>query len=450
MIVYSICYVVSFLLARAGWYFPSGLALLGAALWLYWKDYRATGSLIHLRGLFCLGFAGGQGLSCMKLSRLAADWNWMTWLCFYAAVFSFYMAFSWIEGDRKSNMDAGAFARRLGRGKAGETLRFTGMSRERKRVAPDSGGLFLAIAGITLCSLAAFLLEAAVLGYVPFFVRGVPHAYSYFHITGVHYFTVSCVLVPPLTVLYFLGRNRRSGWKDWAVAFSAAVSLAIPVLCVSRFQLILAVGLSVLVYIAVVRRFRLAYAGALAAVMIPAYIVLTIARSHDVSYLNGIFEMKNSSMPIFITQPYMYVANNYDNFNCLVEQLPAHTFGLRMLFPLWALTGIKFLYPSLVSFPLYVTKEELTTVTLFYDAYYDFGIAGVILLAAVLGAVCGYLVKRLRTMENPAGYLFYAQMAMYMGLSFFTTWFSNPTTWFYFAATGAVWFCTESLRLGRR
>ena len=30
-----------------------------------------------------------------------------------------------------------------------------------------------------------------------------PHAYSTFHITGVHYFTVSCVLVPALSVLYF-------------------------------------------------------------------------------------------------------------------------------------------------------------------------------------------------------------------------------------------------------
>ncbi|MFQ9701372.1 MAG: hypothetical protein ACLR0U_00840 [Enterocloster clostridioformis] len=60
--------------------------------------------------------------------------------------------------------------------------------------------------------------------------------------------------------------------------------------------------------------------------------------------------MKNSHMPIFITQPYMYIANNYDNFNCLVEQLVSHSFGLRMCFPVWALTGLKFLFPVLVSF----------------------------------------------------------------------------------------------------
>ena len=95
--------------------------------------------------------------------------------------------------------------------------------------------------------------------------------------------------------------------------------------------------------------------------MIPADVGRTIARSHDVAYLNGSFGMRNEATPIFITQPYMYIANNYDNFDCLVRELPAHAMGLRMLFPLWALTGLKFLVPSLVNFPIYVNKEELTT-----------------------------------------------------------------------------------------
>ena len=67
--------------------------------------------------------------------------------------------------------------------------------------------------------------------------------------------------------------------------------------------------------------------------MIPVYLILTVARSHDVAYLNGIFEMKYEAMPIFITQPYMYIANNYENFNCMVEVLPAHSLGLKGLFP---------------------------------------------------------------------------------------------------------------------
>ena len=175
--------------------------------------------------------------------------------------------------------------------------------------------------------------------------------------------------------------------------------------------------------------------------MLPLYVILTVARSHDIEYLNGIFEMKNPDMPIFISQPYIYIANNYENFNCLVEALPWHTHGIRLLFPVWALTGLKFFFPYLISFPIYVDKEELTTLTLFYDAYYDFGVAGVAVFSCVLGAAAAWLDSRLKRMRNPMGFVLYAQFAIYMALSFFTTWFSNPTTWFYFAVTGIVAFC---------
>ena len=146
--------------------------------------------------------------------------------------------------------------------------------------------------------------------------------------------------------------------------------------------------------------------------------ILTIARSHDVAYLNGIFEMKYEKMPIFITQPYMYIANNYDNFNCLVEELPSHTLGLRSLFPLWALTGLKFLYPAVESFPIYVNKKELTTVTLLYDAYYDFGWSRCNCFCCALGGCRLYLDRKTREMKNPVGYLLYAQIAAYMSFHF--------------------------------
>ena len=342
----------------------------------------------------------------------------MTWLCFLAAFAGFYLTFEYL------------------------TWRYPGR-RGPRREGPRwnyfrdaEGRIFISMAVILTVSVLCFILEAAVLGYVPFFLRGVPHAYSEFHITGVHYFTVSCVLVPALSVIYLYSNQGRSPGKCRAVLAMDVVAVLIPILCVSRFQLILGVALAVLTYMAMDSRVPVWYGLAAAAALVPFYIILTIARSHDVEYLNGIFEMKNAAMPIFITQPYMYVANNYDNFNCLVENLAGHTFGLKMLFPLWALTGLKFLKPELVNFQIFVNKEELTTLTLFYDAYYDFGIAGVLLLSCVLGALAWYLMGLLKKMRNPVGYLFYAQIAMYFALSFFTTWFSNPTTWFWFVLTG--------------
>ena len=420
MAVYLICYAAGFLLAHFGHFLLSGAVLMGAAVWLYISDYRKSGSLIHLRGIFSLAWVGGQGISCLKLSRLQGPWSVMTWLCFLAAFAGFYLTFEYL------------------------TWRYPGR-RGPRREGPRwnyfrdaEGRIFISMAVILTVSVLCFILEAAVLGYVPFFLRGVPHAYSEFHITGVHYFTVSCVLVPALSVIYLYSNQGRSPGKCRAVLAMDVVAVLIPILCVSRFQLILGVALAVLTYMAMDSRVPVWYGLAAAAALVPFYIILTIARSHDVEYLNGIFEMKNAATPIFITQPYMYVANNYDNFNCLVENLAGHTFGLKMLFPLWALTGLKFLKPELVNFQIFVNKEELTTLTLFYDAYYDFGIAGVLLFSCLLGALAWYLMGLLKKMRNPVGYLFYAQIAMYFALSFFTTWFSNPTTWFWFVLTGIV------------
>ena len=439
MLVYLICYGAGMLFASSVHYYMSGASLILAATYLYFYDYKKSGNPLHLRGLFSAFWVGGQALSCMKLSQLQTDWSYITWACFFVALTAFWCVYELTE--RRFENRSGA----LGSGAP--------VSSEDTEAVEVSGyglGLFTAVILLTLVSWAAFILEAVVLGYIPFFVRGVPHAYSYFHITGVHYFTVSCVLVPSMAVVLFVTeKNMKMGMKLVAAA-AALAALAVPVLCVSRFQLIFAVILAVITFMQVSGIKKIRYLIAAAAGLVPLYVILTIARSHDVEYLNGIFEMKNLNTPIFITQPYMYIANNYDNFNCLVEQLTDYAYGIKGMFPLWALTGLKFMKPELVSFPLYTTKEELTTVTLFYDAYYDFGIAGVFFFAALLGVFAAWLMHRASRPGNPFWQVFYGQAALYFMLSFFTTWYSNPTTWFYFAATGAAAVYVEIIKAAQK
>ncbi len=419
MIVYCICYAASWLLAGRGYAYPAGAALLLAALYLYGRDYRRSGNPLHLRGLFSAFWVGGQGVACLRLSRLQKDWLDETWLCFFLAFSCFWLSYELLSRLSGNGAGGDSQPRRYG---------------SRNYARP----LFYGMAAVTAVSVAAFLFEAVRLGFVPLFLRGVPHAYSSFHVTGIHYLTVSCVLTPSLAVLFFLQGGSKSPLRNVLAVAMALTGLVIPILCVSRSQLIFAVALALFTYMAGVGRVRLWKVLALAAAMVPPYILLTVARSHSVEYLNGIFEMKNEDMPIFLSQPYIYIANNYENFNCLVEALPAHTHGLRMLYPLWTLTGLKFVFPELAGFPLYVNKEELTTLTLFYDAYYDFGAAGVAVFSAVLGAAARWLTVRTERARNPLWYLLYAQFAFYMVFSFFTTWFSNAATWFYLAVTGAL------------
>lgn len=413
--------ILGFILERSGLNILSGIVMSAGAAALYMIQYIKTRHLFNLPGLFSLFFIGGEAVACFKLSKLSAPhWSVVTWVSIFLAYAGFMLGYSFIMQKKTPK------SKLLGR-----LTEYTRRSIDEKVCEKR---LFFCICAVCIVSAACFIFEAVWLGFIPFFSEE-PHAYSYFHISGVHYFTVTCVMVLPLTFIY-LWNNRKSGVAKLVVlAIVNFIAISIPILCVSRFQLMLSILLAMCVYASLNKNFKWYYVIGVCAALVPLYVILTVARNHDVAYLNSIFEMKNSNMPIFITQPYMYVANNYENFNCLVEQLTEHTYGLRQLFPVFALTGLKFVFPQLVSFPLYITKEELTTVSLIYDAYYDFGIIGVAVFGLILGCACGALQRITAKSANPIAYLFYGQIAMYLVFSFFTTWFSNPTTWFWLVIT---------------
>ena len=71
------------------------------------------------------------------------------------------------------------------------------------------------------------------------------------------------------------------------------------------------------------------------------------------------------------------------------------------------------------------------------------------MFAAVLGVFAAWLMKRASKPGNPFWQVFYGQAALYFMLSFFTTWYSNPTTWFYFAATGAAAVYVEIIKIAQ-
>ena len=419
-------------------YILSGLVLLFAAIQNYREGVRRSKDAADLLSLFSLSYIGGMGISCFKLSKLQTDWELITWICLFLAYMGYYLVYTRV-------------IRRL-------SFKRPETASSDKAITADSDvyrRTALSVYLLTGISLAAFIAEALLLGYIPLFTVDVPHAYSYFHISGLHYFTVSCVLVPSLVFICVWERKCSEGSLELkklrGLMLCLVLSLLIPILCVSRFQLIFAVMLALVTATVITRpslKKTLIFVAISFIIMLPLYIFLTVERAHSIEYLNGIFEMENENMPIFISQPYIYIANNYDNFNCLVRDLETHTLGARMLFPVWALTGLKFLIPEVVSSPLYVTKTELTTLTLFYDAYYDFGTVGVALFSAILGGACGILSGR-KTSGNPVGSLIYAQIASYMLLSFFTTWFSNPTTWFYLTLSFIIYMyvggCFEKL-----
>ena len=425
-IAFLILSIASMIISKAGQHIASGILLFVGAILLYGYYFWISHSLVDLRALLSLFWIGGEGLAALQLSHLQTDWTNTTWVCFTGFYFMFIIGYELAQ------------------------FYLRGYRTKKKRVynrAKISSCLMICIILIAVGSLVSFITEVVCLGYVPILSEET-HAYSNFHMTGIHYFTVTCMMVHALTLIYIMNRKSKMDKADVAMlVICNCMALLVAVACISKFQLLLTVALPTIIYLSIKKDInyrRLFLWGGIGVVALAGlFAFMIIRRNYGEGYLNDIFEMRNKNLPMAVQYPYMYIANNYANFNCMTEQLTQQSWGLRMLFPVFALTGLKFVFPQLVAFPIYITKTELNTLTIIYDAFYDFGVVGVLGFGIVLGVVCAYMTRKIKKNKNPIVYLFYGQIAMYLVLSFFSTWFSIPTTWFWFAVTAFLYLIVE-------
>lgn len=414
---YMLSFFVSYIASLAKWYYASGIILIVEAVYLYVHWVRESGSFVELRALFTLAWVGGQGISCLKLSTLQDTWSYITWLSFFVIYIAFGIGYEW--GRKYSRVE--------------------GKEPEKNKKKADR--LFRCIMLLLVVSAGCFVIEIIQIGYIPVF-SDEPYSYSYFRMSALHYLhycAISCILIPGLTVLWKKIDSEESKWRNGAIIIANIVAFAVPFLYVSRFQFLFEIGVAAVIYILVNKNMRKSTLVLLGLVVCAAYVVITLSQKRDAIYLNNVFKMKYTHMPVFLTQPYIYIANNYDNFDCLVKNLPKFSYGLRMLFPFVSLTGLKFVMPNLVPATVYLTSTELTTFTMFYDAYYDFGVIGVFVIALLIGVVAKVIIDIIKKSDNPVVYLLYGQIAVYLALAFFTTWFSSPATWFWLIITGMIY-----------
>lgn len=414
---YMLSFFVSYIASLAKWYYASGIILIVEAVYLYVHWVRESGSFVELRALFTLAWVGGQGISCLKLSTLQDTWSYITWLSFFVIYIAFGIGYEW--GRKYSRVE--------------------GKEPEKNKKKADR--LFRCIMLLLVVSAGCFVIEIIRIGYIPVF-SDEPYSYSYFRMSALHYLhycAISCILIPGLTVLWKKIDSEESKWRNGAIIIANIVAFAVPFLYVSRFQFLFEIGVAAVIYILINKNMRKRTLVLLGLMVCAAYVVITLSQKRDAIYLNNVFKMKYTHMPVFLTQPYIYIANNYDNFDCLVKNLPKFSYGLRMLFPFVSLTGLKFVMPNLVPATVYLTSTELTTFTMFYDAYYDFGVIGVFVIALLIGVVAKVIIDIIKKSDNPVVYLLYGQIAVYLALAFFTTWFSSPATWFWLIITGMIY-----------
>lgn len=436
LIFYIIAYLVSTVFYYLKYNYIASVIMISLAIFLYVKEIKCTNRIINVRGLFALGFIGGFGVSLLKLSKLANDYSIMTFVVVFTSYFAVYLGTFYKNknnGESDNIPNSKIFA-------AGNDDKI----RNGKIILPEDILMIL----LFTFSFASFMIEVMILKFIPVFTVDTPHAYSTFHVFMIHYITTFYSFIPCFALCnYFKNPNRQMN-KIWIV-LSYVYVIIMAILMVSRSRLILCIVLSIFIVIIykqndlkniLSNRKNLLLILMLSILFLGLYVIITINRAHDIEYLNGIFEMKNENMPIFITQPYMYIAQNFENLNYMINNIFRFTFGRRVLYPLFTLTLIKKFFPLVLDAPTYIIKEELSTLTIVYDFYYDFGLVGVFIFCFLIGYIGKILEDRVYVgvfgdgdykTKNNYIIVLYSLYCYFMIFSFFQTYFSLTDTWVY-------------------
>ena len=378
---------VSFILAIIFYYLKlnniSAIILILTSILLIILNKKEYGYYTNPRGIFSGIYFSTIGLSNLRLHSAQVEWKIETWICIICGFLAFDFGYLFKQGKRKKNINTSI------------------MSKKNNMIL---------ITLISIVSILSFITESVIRGYIPIFSSNMA-AYQNFGVTGIHYFIVSCALVLPLSIMYYIQYKTKMNKieKVYLIILNIAC-LAIPYLIVSRQLMLTILVLTVLSVIEMDSKKEILKILITGLLILLAWKSIGSFRNQNEEYLQQALEInmvnqsenlnnkiKNNILPnnnpievldniendieinnsenqkdaknatgyneqegrieknnikrkkiedsTKIMQMYMYLAMNYDNFNCNVGELNQFYFGTRSIFPIFAFTGLKFIFP---------------------------------------------------------------------------------------------------------
>lgn len=418
----------------------STIILLSYIIYFYIYDIKKNKNYISLSSLFTIGFLGSFSISFLKLSNLSSQYSYKFFITIFLSYFSFLLSYKYINIFIKNNS-------------------YNLFDKNNHIMIDNNKNIkfiynFLLI--IMFISSICFIIELIKLKFIPLFIRNVPHAYSTFHIFLLHYLTTLYIFVPSISITYYYYEQKNNNINNiikLRVIVSILYSILMSLLLVSRGQLLMSLIMMFFTYILLyinnkeidfqsiynIIKKNIKNISIIILIILILYIVITYRRSHSLNYLNDIFDMKYKNMPLFITQPYMYLTEGFENLNYMINNIKEYTYGKRILNPLWTLTFMNKIFPFDFQYETLLLKIELNNTTIFYDIYNDFSYFGVVVLSSFFGSISylteKYLKKCFYIYKNPIFIIFYIQIAYYFLMSFFQPFFSLTPTYVYLLLT---------------
>ena len=386
----------------------------GAAAAIIISMFRSSADPLSPARIFGLIWSLSVGLTDLKLSGFQHDWSFEAWCLLLIAVGSFLTGtFVAFVGNMNTNLIPLSEMRQM-------------LMTEKIR----EGRLFWLICFGSFVYLVAFYVNFLVKGWIPILTVGTNVSRVDFNVSGLTLFLYTAVFVIFFTVLYYVMVPENKA-KKAALTSILLVVVGSFLLLIIRYPIILTAVICVTFLYYSTHYIRLRTALPVLIVVVSFFYWISSLRfSHVISsFLYYVSKMRFSKDYAFLTEPYMYISMNLENFARGVSRLDSYTFGYFTFDFVTALSGLK--YWAMEYFKLDRTPflgSNYNTYTAFWWFYNDFGVIGLAAIPFLLGLGIGITYYRLRTKPTLTKVALYGIMVFVLFISYFN--FPVSFLWF--------------------
>jgi oligosaccharide repeat unit polymerase len=382
--------------------------------------------------IFLLVWTLSIGVAELKFSRYQIEWTLYSWMMLLLTLTSFLVG---IFAVYSINSDK-------------NVLPIPSLREKIKSIHLDSNLLLKIIYVLFALYILSYLISYIIIGYFPLFsVRPSESRVGW----GLFGFGLLNHMSPPILffiVVYWLF-TKGEFLKKLLLIPTALITMGTNLFLLHRFDLVLwLIVTSVFLFYATEKmKFRnvilllILFVG-----MVYGISALRLSR-YITELLYILADMKFSVKYAYLTEPYMYISMNLENFANGVDRLTTFDYGFNTFNFLLALSGLQdkiFEYAAIKDFPHLITSNY-NTYTSFFVYYKDFGVFGLGFIPFFIGAIISGLHKHMRKKPSINSIAFYGMFVFAILFTFFV----NVLTWLHFMFNLGVIYIV-SLLLSRR
>lgn len=385
----------------------SGIILMTTAIFLFFIDKKEKGYYTNTLGIFSAVWFFTIGLSNLRLHQSQVEWKFKTWICLLIAYICFNIGYNLAK--RTNN--------------EGRKVKEKNVS---KKVNLTVITLFF------ILSFGIFILEAYLEGYIPMFSKDMS-SYQEFGAGRLHFFTVTCTFILPLSCIYYNLYKKEINKKEFVYLLVInLIAVSIPFLIVSRFFIVMTVILAGFSIMELNKKKEIFIIAMIIILGFTGWNIISQFRNQDEAYLKEALNIQDDTLlSVSNMQIYMYVAMNYDNFNCNVNNIENYSYGIKSILPVIELFKLDTLIPNAENITQVANRiiEVYNTYPIITEAYFDLDILGIVIYMIIIG----YIAAKTENLDSKdmLNILLKSLIKYCLLFSFFVSYFSNKTFLFY-------------------